>query len=50
VAATASDAAADGFTTIVVWDATRPVEPDAGERVLAELAACGVAVVGAGPR
>jgi nicotinamidase/pyrazinamidase len=50
VAATASDAAADGFTTTVVWDATRPVEPDAGERVLAELAACGVAVVGAGPR
>lgn len=50
VAATARDAAADGFTTSVVWEATRPVEPDAGERVLAELAACGVAVVGAGPR
>jgi nicotinamidase/pyrazinamidase len=50
VAATARDAAADGFTTSVVWDATRPVEPDAGERVLAELAAFGVNVVGADPR
>jgi nicotinamidase/pyrazinamidase len=49
VSATARDAATDGFNTSIVWDATRPVEPDSGERVLAELAACGVTVVGAGP-
>jgi nicotinamidase/pyrazinamidase len=49
VAATATSAAASGFDTVVLWDATRPV--DAGvettTRVLGELAAAGVTVVGA---
>lgn len=48
VAATAGDAAAAGFTTSVVWSATRPVYPDAVPRVLTELADAGVEVVGAG--
>lgn len=47
VSATARDAAADGFVTSVVWDATRPVDPHSIQRVLAELAACGVTVVDA---
>lgn len=50
VAETARDAAAAEFATSVVWDATRPVDPDTTERVLTELAECGVAVVDADPR
>lgn len=46
VAATARDAAASGFTTTVVWDATRPVYPDTASNVRADLAAAGVTVVG----
>ena len=50
VAATATDAAASGFATTVVWDATRPVavEPDQPARALRDLAAAGVAVIGDG--
>ncbi len=49
VAATAMSAASAGFDTVVLWDATRPVAPDADttERVLADLGAAGVAVIGA---
>lgn len=50
VSATARDAAADGFATSVVWDATRPVDPDATDRVRSELAESGVAVVDATSR
>ncbi len=46
VAATAQDAAANGFTTTVAWNATRPVHPERDPQVLADLAAAGVAVVG----
>ena len=44
VAATAVNAATAGFGTVVLWNATRPVAPDANttERVLADLAAAGV--------
>lgn len=45
VAATAQDAAANGFTTTVAWAATRPVHPERDPQVLADLAAAGVAVV-----
>lgn len=49
VAATAVNAATAGFGTVVLWDATRPVASDANttERVLADLAAAGVTVIGA---
>ena len=49
VAATAVSAATAGFGTVVLWDATRPVASDANttERVLADLAAAGVTVIGA---
>ena len=49
VAATASSAASAGFETVVLWNATRPVYPDADttERVLADLADADVAVIGA---
>ena len=49
VAATALSAASSGFETVVLWDATRPVAPDADttERVLADLGAADVTVIGA---
>ena len=49
VAATALSAASAGFETVVLWDATRPVSPDADttERVLADLGAADVTVIGA---
>ena len=49
VAATAVSAASAGFETVVLWDATRPVFPDAdtAERVLADLDDAGVTVIGA---
>ena len=49
VVATATSAAAAGFDTTVMWDATRPVHADAEttERVLGELDAADVAVIGA---
>ena len=49
VAATATSAAAAGFATTVLWEATRPVYPDGAttERVLGELRAAEVTVVGA---
>ena len=48
VAATATGAAGAGFTTTVLWDATRPVHGDADttERVLADLDDAGVTVIG----
>lgn len=48
VAATASGSAATGFSTTVLWNATRPVEPDADtrERVLADLDDADVMVIG----
>jgi nicotinamidase/pyrazinamidase len=45
VSATAQDAAAVGFATSVVWEATRAVSPDAAPKVRADLAAAGVTVV-----
>lgn len=49
VAATASSAAAAGFDTTVLWEATRPVSSDADTtaRVLDDLRSAGVAVIGA---
>ncbi len=49
VAATAVSAAAAGFETTVLWDATRPVYADAdtAERVLADLDDANVTVIGA---
>ncbi len=49
VAATAISAAAAGFSTTVLWEATRPVYPgaDTTTRVLGELADAGVVVAGA---
>lgn len=49
VAATAESSAAAGFATTVLWDATRPVSPDADtrERVLADLDDADVTVLGA---
>jgi nicotinamidase/pyrazinamidase len=49
VAATATSAATAGFDTIVLWDATRPVDAgtETAARVLGELADAGVVVVGA---
>ena len=49
VAATATSAVEAGFSTAVLWDATRPVEPDddTRDRVLGELDAAGVTVIGA---
>lgn len=49
VSATAQSAASAGFETLVLWDATRPVHPDADtrERVLADLDDAGVTVIGA---
>ncbi len=49
VAATATSSADSGFDTMVMWDATRPVNPDAATtaRVLDELRAADVAVIGA---
>ncbi len=51
VAQTALSAAAAGFSTIVLWDATRPVATDADtrERVLADLDDADVTVVGTTP-
>jgi nicotinamidase/pyrazinamidase len=48
VAATALSAASAGFETVVLWDATRPVYPDADttERVLADLDDADVTVIG----
>ena len=49
VAATALSAASAGFEAIVLWEATRPVSPDTDttERVLADLGAADVTVIGA---
>ncbi len=49
VAATAASASDAGFDTTVLWDATRPVHPDAETtaRVLDELAGASVTVIGA---
>ncbi len=49
VAATAVGASAAGFETTVLWNATRPVSPDADttERVRADLDDAGVTVIGA---
>jgi nicotinamidase/pyrazinamidase len=49
VAATAIDAAGAGFTTSVVWDATRPVavDPDQPARAVGEMEEAGVTLVGA---
>ncbi len=49
VAATATSSAAAGFDTMVLWDAARPVYPDAETttRVLDELRSVGVDVIGA---
>ena len=49
VAATAASASAAGFDTIVLWDATRPVHPDAEttSNVLADLRSADVDVIGA---
>lgn len=49
VAATATSSAAAGFETTVLWEATRPVYPDADttERVLADLDDADVTVIGA---
>lgn len=49
VAATATSAASAGFATTVLWEATRPVYPDAAttERVLGELTSADVTVIGA---
>lgn len=49
VAATAMSAAAAGFATTVLWEATRPVYPDPAttERVLGELTSADVTVIGA---
>lgn len=49
VAATATSAAAANFETVVLWDATRPVYPDATTtaRVLTELRSVDVEVIGA---
>jgi nicotinamidase/pyrazinamidase len=51
VAATALGAATDGFETVVLWDATRPVDPDPDttERVLGDLDDADVTVIGARP-
>lgn len=52
VKATALDARRAGFTTSVLWSATRAVElrPGDGERAAEELATAGVVLVGrAGP-
>ncbi|MFK7919424.1 MAG: isochorismatase family protein [Ilumatobacter sp.] len=48
VAATATSAAAAGFSTEVLWDAARPVhvDTDTTARVLGELAEAGVTVIG----
>ena len=48
VAATATSAAAAGFTTTVLWDATRPVNADADTtvRVVGELQSAEVTVLG----
>lgn len=45
VAATAHDAAASGFATVVVWSATAPVDPAVEGSVRHDLTAAGVAVV-----
>ena len=42
---TAEDAAAAGFSAVVVWDLTRPVDPAADEDVRAALAGAGVGIV-----
>jgi len=49
VAATAASSATAGFSTTVVWDATRPVATDADtrERVLADLDDADITVIGA---
>jgi nicotinamidase/pyrazinamidase len=39
---TAEDAAAAGFRTTVLWDATRPVLPASDEEVRADLQRCGI--------
>src|SRR5918995_5857101 len=42
----AEDAAAAGFATTVLWDLTRPVDPSSDDRVLADLRAARVEVIG----
>ena len=42
----AEDAAAAGFATTVLWDLTRPVDPSSDDRVLADLRAAKVEVIG----
>lgn len=42
---TAEDAAQKGFQTYVIWDLTRPVDPESDERVAADLEALGVKLV-----
>ncbi|HVY63711.1 MAG TPA: nicotinamidase [Gammaproteobacteria bacterium] len=42
---TAEDAAALGFTAVVLWDLTRPVAPESDAAVRAALAAAGVRVI-----
>ena len=41
----AEDAAGAGFSTVVVWDLTRPVDPRSDDRVRDELASAGVAII-----
>ncbi|HEX2250670.1 MAG TPA: nicotinamidase [Gemmatimonadales bacterium] len=41
----AEDAAAAGFTTAVLWDLTRPVDPSSDDRVRADLRAAKVEVI-----
>lgn len=43
---TAEDAAAAGFSTYMLWDLSRPVDPRSDERVRNELDARGVRVIG----
>ena len=42
----AEDAAAASFATTVLWELTRPVDPSSNDRVLADLGAAGVQVIG----
>ena len=48
VAWTAADAADLGFTTFVIWDCTRPVDPGSDASVREDLTAAGVGFVDAG--
>jgi nicotinamidase/pyrazinamidase len=44
---TAEDAAREGFTVRVIWDLTRPVDPESDGRVRDAFAAAGVEIVDA---